>query len=98
MCAGGIEQDAITLAPCQQAVDAWELVTEQEIADALVSLLQHHSKLVEGAAGCALAAFRRLAAAGQLEGKIVVVVCCGGNIGPGTLQKVLQTGKVWAQP
>eukprot|EP00882_Tetradesmus_deserticola_P028909 GHRQ01032236.1.p1 GENE.GHRQ01032236.1~~GHRQ01032236.1.p1 ORF type:complete len:118 (+),score=47.70 GHRQ01032236.1:3-356(+) len=93
--AGGIEEDAITLQPCRQYVDLWVTVSEQEIADALVSLLQHHSKLVEGAAGCGLAAFRQLALGGQLEGRQVVVVCCGGNVALPVLQGVLQTGVVW---
>lgn len=93
--AGGIEEGAITLQPCQQYVDTWLTVSEQEIADAVNSLLQHHSKLVEGAAGCGLAAFRQLAQAGELRGKQVAVVCCGGNIAVPVLQSVLQTGAVW---
>jgi threonine dehydratase len=95
--AGGIEEGAITLQPCQQYVDRWVTVSEQEIADGLVSLLQHHSKLVEGAAGCALAAFRQLAQAGELKGKQVVVVSCGGNIAVPVLHEILQTGVVWQQ-
>jgi threonine dehydratase len=95
MPAGGIEDGAITLQPCQEYVDRWVTVSEQEIADAIVSLLQHHSKLVEGAAGCGLAAFRQLAQAGELKGKQVAVVCCGGNIAVPVLQGVLQTGTVW---
>jgi threonine dehydratase len=95
MPAGGIEDGAITLQPCQQYVDRWVTVSEQEIADALVSLLQHHSKLVEGAAGCGLAAFRQLAQAGELKGKQVVVVSCGGNIAVPVLRDVLHTGMVW---
>ncbi|WIA31927.1 hypothetical protein OEZ86_002786 [Tetradesmus obliquus] len=90
--AGGIEEGAITLQPCQQYVDTWLTVSEQEIADAVNSLLQHHSKLVEGAAGCGLAAFRQLAQAGELRGKQVAMVCCGGNIAVPVLQSVLQTG------
>ncbi|WIA11794.1 hypothetical protein OEZ85_011886 [Tetradesmus obliquus] len=94
--AGGIEEGAITLQPCQQYVDRWLTVSEQEIADAVFSLLQHHSKLVEGAAGCGLAAFRQLAQAGELQGKQVAVVCCGGNIAVPVLQSVLQTGVMWS--
>jgi threonine dehydratase len=68
-------------------------LSEQEIADAMVSFLQHHGKLVEGAAGCAVAAVRQLGA--RLSGKRVVVVCCGGNVALSTLQRVLATGEVW---
>lgn len=72
-------------------VDAFVTVTEQEIADAMVSLLHHHSKLVEGAAGCAVAAVRKLG----LAGKRVVCVCCGGNVSVAVLQQVLAVGQVW---
>lgn len=41
-----------------RCVDAWEVVDEDEIAHALLHLLAAQSKLVEGAAGCALAAVR----------------------------------------
>jgi threonine dehydratase len=74
-------------------VDAWVCVSEQEIADAMVSLLHHHSKLVEGAAGCAVAAVKQLGP--RLQGKRVVVVCCGGNVSVPTLHKVLSVGRVW---
>lgn len=90
---GGIEEGAITLQPCQQYVDQWCTVSEAEIADALVSLLQHHSKLVEGAAGCGLAAYRKLVQ--RYAGMNVVVVCCGGNIALPVLGKVLNSGTVW---
>jgi len=96
--AGGIEAGALTFEPCQHLVDSWIAVTEQEIADAVVSMLHHHSKLVEGAAGCAVAAVRKLGQEGQqqLEGKQVVVVCCGGNVAVPTLRKVLDMGVVWS--
>lgn len=90
--AGGIEDGAITLAPCVDFVDQWVTVSEQEIADAIVSLLHHHSKLVEGAAGCAVAAVRKLA--GRLAGKRVAVVCCGGNIALPVLKHVMDVGTV----
>jgi threonine dehydratase len=90
---GGIEAGAVTFEPCQQLVDTWVTVTEQEIADAVVSMLHHHSKLVEGAAGCAIAAVKKLGQ--QLVGKRVVVVCCGGNVALPTLKKVLDMGRVW---
>ena len=80
------------MGPCMEYVDTWVTVSEQEIADAMVGLLQHHSKLVEGAAGCALAACRQLG--DQLRGKTVVAVCCGGNVALPVLQRVLSTGKV----
>lgn len=91
--AGGVEQYSITLEPCQQYVDEWLVVDEQEIKDAMVSLLNHHSKLVEGAAGCGIAALKKLS--GRLSGKRVVVVCCGGNVAVPVLQKVLAEGMAY---
>lgn len=49
--AGGIEYDSLTLQPCVDCVDQWLCVAEQEIAEALVGLLEQHSKLVEGEEG-----------------------------------------------
>lgn len=59
----------------------------------MVSLLAHHSKLVEGAAGCAVAAVKQLGVA--LAGKRVAVVCCGGNVSLPALKHVLNVGTVW---
>ncbi|EFJ39992.1 hypothetical protein VOLCADRAFT_108389 [Volvox carteri f. nagariensis] len=85
--AGGVEYGSITLQPCMDCVDEWVTVSEAEIADALIGLLEEQSKLVEGtpggsgimwvtgAAACALAVFKRLAP--RLAGKTVVLVCCG---------------------
>ena len=67
-------------------------MSEQEIADAMLSVLRSHSKLIEGAAGCAVAACWRQRAA--LAGKQVVVLCCGGNVSLDALQAVLQRGRV----
>ncbi|GIL66142.1 hypothetical protein Vafri_19741, partial [Volvox africanus] len=46
--AGGVEFGSITLQPCLNCVDEWVTVTEVEIAEALVGLLEEQSKLVEG--------------------------------------------------
>lgn len=69
-------------------------MSEQEIADAMLSVLRNHSKLIEGAAGCAVAAFWRQRAA--LAGKRAVVLCCGGNVSLDALQSVLQSGRALA--
>ncbi len=69
-------------------------VTEQEIADGMLSVLRHHSKLIEGAAGCAVAAFWRAGQAGRLVGKRAVVLCCGGNVSIDHLKSVLERGQV----
>ncbi|KAI8462928.1 MAG: tryptophan synthase beta subunit-like PLP-dependent enzyme [Monoraphidium minutum] len=90
--AGGIEEGAVTLEPCIAAVDEWVCVSEQEIADAVLSVLTAHSKLIEGAAGCAVAVFWRQRA--RLAGARAVVLCCGGNVSVEALQAVLARGRV----
>ena len=47
--AGGIEKGSLTLEPCRQLVDDWVCVSEQEIAVALLGLLEHDDLRVEGA-------------------------------------------------
>jgi threonine dehydratase len=93
--AGGVEPGAATFDLCQSLVDHWVAVDEQEIADAVCSVLEHSGKLVEGSAGVAIAAALRVAreTPERLRGKDVAVVCCGGNVGVETLKKVLERGR-----
>lgn len=53
--AGSLEADTITLSLCQQYVDDFVLVSEQEIQAAMRLLATEHHWMVEGAAGVALA-------------------------------------------
>jgi len=76
--AGGIEPAAITFALCQQWVDDYVLITEDEIKAAILELIKSHRLLVEGASGVALAACLKSAA--HYRGKNVVVILSGGNI------------------
>ncbi len=78
----------MTLKPCKDYVDEWVLVSEEEIGSAICGMLQHHSKLIEGAAGCAIAAL--LKSPHLVRGKSAVVVCCGGNVATATLRDVLE--------
>ncbi|KXZ41417.1 hypothetical protein GPECTOR_480g416 [Gonium pectorale] len=89
--AGGVEYDSVTLQPCMDCVDEWVTVGEGEIAEAMADMLEHHSKLIEGAAGCAVAAFKRLAA--RLAGQWVVLVVCGGNVALPTLRRALDMAR-----
>ncbi|HEU5219752.1 MAG TPA: pyridoxal-phosphate dependent enzyme, partial [Gemmatimonadales bacterium] len=79
--AGGVEQGAITFEWCRALGDAYVTVSEDEIRQAMRTVLETHHLAVEGAAGVALAAFQRQA--GAWRGKTVVVILCGGNVGPG---------------
>ena len=83
--AGGIELGSITFPICEKTIDRWVLVTEEEIANAIYLMLEKHCKVVEGAAGVALASF--LKHSNEYVGKNVAVVLCGGNI---SMQKLAQ--------
>ena len=85
--AGGIEPGSITFNLCQQYVDDWILVSEQEIQNAIITLIQTHHMLVEGASGVALAALIKNAE--HYTGQNVVVVLSGANISLDTLKSVL---------
>ncbi len=84
---GGFEEGSITFPLCQELVNDWELVSEEEIKAAVKFMLDNHHKLVEGAAGVAVAAYLRRNAG--LAGKNIVILICGGNMATSTLKKVL---------
>ena len=54
--AGGLESDAITFDICQPIHD-YELISETEIGLAIKYMVDKHHKIIEGAAGVALASF-----------------------------------------
>jgi threonine dehydratase len=85
--AGGVEPGAITFPLCQQLVDDYLLVSEEEIGRAMRMFIETHHMLIEGAAGVALAAF--LQARERFQGKTVVIVLCGANISPEALKSIL---------
>jgi len=85
--AGGIEPNAITFNLCQQYVDEFNLVTEDEIEAAIIHIMQCHHFLIEGASGVALAAFIKNAE--RYRNKKVVVVLSGANISLETLKMIL---------
>jgi threonine dehydratase len=78
--AGGIEPGAITLEIATRVVDRSMLVTEAEILDATRRFFREEGQLIEGAAGVAVAAFRKMYSA--YSGKTVAIVICGGNLDP----------------
>jgi threonine dehydratase len=86
--AGGVEDGAITLDLCRSLIDESILVTEGEIAQGVRDMLERARLLVEGAAGVAVAAFRRLAP--SLEGANVGIVLCGGNVSLRALRLMLE--------
>jgi threonine dehydratase len=76
--AGGVEADAITFDLCRQVVDDFVLVSEREIAAAMRNYMAAEDDRIEGAAGVAIAAL--LARQGDIAGRKVVAIICGGNV------------------
>lgn len=85
--AGGIEPGAITFDLCRRLIDAYILVSEEEIRDAMLLFMETHHMLIEGAAGVAIASC--LKTKERFRGKNVVIVICGANISLETLKTVL---------
>ena len=85
--AGGIEEGSITFEICQQFVDDYILVTENEIRDAMLLIIKNQHQLIEGSAGVGVASL--IKSAEQFSGKNVVVLLCGANISIDTLRAVL---------
>lgn len=85
--AGGVEPGSITFPLCQQLVDGYETVSEEEIKDCLRQFLFSHHMLIEGSAAVPIAAM--LKQADELQGQNVVIVLCGANIDLETLSGIL---------
>ena len=85
--AGGIEADAVTFELCNELIDRYVTVSEEQIAEAMRGFIDSHHQLPEGAAGVAIAGLLQVAA--EFKGRNVVVIVCGGNISRETLKKVI---------
>ncbi len=85
--AGGLEEDSITFEICRKLVDEYALASEEEIADAIRFMASQHHKIVEGAAGVALACYMKMAE--RLAGASVAIVVCGANISSEKLKSLL---------
>ena len=86
--AGGIEPGAITFDICRDYVDDYILISEEEIKDAILFVLEKHHMIIEGAAAVAVASF--LKRKHKLSGKHVVLVISGAKISLETLKKILK--------
>lgn len=84
--AGGVEQDSITFELCRDLVDEFVLVSEAQIARAMRDYMANEPGRIEGAAGVAIAALEACQA--DVKGQNVVVIICGGNVSPATLDAV----------
>jgi threonine dehydratase len=83
---GGLEPGAVTLDVCRNTIDRSVMVSEDEILSAMRLILETEHWVVEGAAGVAVAAFRK--EAHRYAGKNVVIVLCGRNLSPGVLRRL----------
>lgn len=84
---------ANAFATAKDRVDQIVLVNEEQIALAILRLVEMEKSVVEGAAATPLAA----CLSGQLENltrKNVVLMLCGGNIDPNVLSRVIERGLV----
>jgi threonine dehydratase len=74
-------------------IDQLVRVTEDEIALAILRIIELEKSVVEGSAAATLAALLSGKVPG-LQGKKVVLPFCGGNIDPGILNRVIEKGLV----
>jgi threonine dehydratase len=81
-----------TLPLVQKYVDDIVTVEEEEIANAILLLLEREKTLAEGAGAAAIAAVlnRKI----PLEGKRIAVLVCGGNIDVTLLARIIERGLV----
>jgi threonine dehydratase len=81
-----------TLPLVQKYVDEIVTVDEEEIANAILLLLEHEKTLAEGAGAAAIAALINHKTG--LSGKKVAVLVCGGNIDVSLLSRIMERGLV----
>ena len=81
-----------TLSYVQRYVDEIATVDEEEIAKAILILLEREKTLAEGAGAVALAAL--LQRKTSLNGQRTAVLVCGGNIDVSLLAKIIERGLV----
>lgn len=81
----------LTLDIARKYVDEIVTVSEEEIASAILKMLEIEKTVVEGAGAASLAAvlFGKIAG---LEGRNVAMLICGGNIDPNLLSKIIERG------
>ena len=83
----------LTLAHVQRYVDEIVTVSEEEIASAILYLLEREKTVVEGAGAVGVAALTQRKIRG-LEGKKTVTIISGGNIDVNLVARVIERGLV----
>ncbi len=82
----------LTVTQVERYVDELVTVDEEEIANAIMVLLEREKTLAEGAGAVALAAL--LQRKTSLKGKRTAVLVCGGNIDVSLLARIIERGLV----
>jgi threonine dehydratase len=77
----------------QELVDDVQTVTDEEMRQAMVMLLEQTRLVAEGAGSASLALARKLAP--ELRGKRVGLVISGGNVTRDTLRRALSDSESW---
>lgn len=85
--AGGIEEGSITFPICQDLVDDFLLLSEEDIEEAIRFVAHTHHRIIEGAAGVSVAAVMKNQE--RFAGKTTVVIICGGNVDVSVLKEIL---------
>jgi threonine dehydratase len=83
---------ALTLPLIREHVSDVLLVSEDDIEQAILMLLEIEKTVVEGAGGVGLAALMKHAA--RFKGRRVGLILCGGNIEPLVLAEIIERGMV----
>mgnify|MGYP001821564195 CR=1 FL=1 len=91
-CAGGIDENALTLPIASEVIDEFVHCSEDAIAEALYQLAWQEKMLVEGAAALAYAGY--LAASEQYADQTNVVLLCGSNFDMGVVQPIIARNTV----
>ena len=86
-CAGGVDDDALTLPIASEVIDELVHCNEAAIADALYQLAWEEKMLVEGAAALAYAGY--LANAKAYARQVNVVLLCGANFDTSIVQPII---------
>ncbi len=83
---GGIEEGSITFDLCRRLVDAFVLVEEETIKDAMGLMLTEERQVVEGSAAVGVAAI--MEDPDRFRGRKVGVVITGGNVDKALLREI----------
>ena len=86
-CAGGVDDDALTLPVASEVIDDLVYCTDDQIAEALRTLAWQENMIVEGAAALALAGY--LFNPNYQSNQVSVILLCGANYDAQVIQPII---------